>query len=837
MQSGQRPVTVYSITHLDGTTYLCRACDRRSTNSLEPRNGGNIATDDEWRVDCGVCYNNCMFPSQRFTPATDRLVSVYLTVAQYPILGSKIRSLMRKRLYTSGYITKERFDDEVRKQAIQSQVREGLNDPFNEEIPETWEKRINVVRDQLTDYYFSIYFPFQELESVITDILHERGVEAQDSLLSINPELAPLDLIIEQAQTIELLPGPQRVKLEPRLSELKVVLIRHLISDQLRYINIAKEWFTVNDLADVRKHKIGSGRIGGKAAGMLLANRIIQRSMDDEVRKFIRVPETYFIGSDVFYNFMEVNNLVHWNDQKYKSEDEMRQDFPQIQDEFERGTFSIEVIDQLEGILRHIGEKPIIVRSSSLLEDNFGTSFAGKYESWFCPNQADHQENLRYLIHAIAKVYSSTLNPNALLYRRSKGLQDYDERMAILIQSVEGERFGRYYLPLAAGVAFSRNLYRWAPQIRREDGFIRLVWGLGTRAVDRVGNDYPRLVALSHPLLRPNSSPEAIRRYSQQFVDVIDIELNELRSVPIHDVLSSSYDGLRYIAQQDEEDYFSSLRSNFIEGNPKSLRITMEDLLRRTPFATRMRMILQTLEQYYQAPVDMEFTAALSKNNDLKPEVDITLLQCRPQSQLETNTRVQLPANLEAKNTIFSSRYMVPEGYIDEVRKILFVTPEEYYALPTNEDRSRLVRAISKINGLIGKTPYICIGPGRWGTSNPDLGVTISYGDIYHTRALVELTGHGYGQAPEPSLGTHFFQDLLESQIYPLALYLDDAEVSFNREFFYESPNHLLEYLPEEASLEKCLRILHVNDTHPNERLVVVMDGAKGEAAAYFRKD
>lgn len=777
-----------------------------------------------------------MFPSQRFTPGSDRYVSVYLTIAQYPILGGKIRSLMRKRLYTSGFITKERFDEEVRRQAIQSQIREGVSDPLNEEVSETWEKRICVIRDQLTDFYFSLYFPFQDLEDVIAVILHERGVEAQDTILSFNPEVAPLDLILEQSQMIEQLPGPQRVKLEPRLSELKVVLIRQLISDQLRYINIAKEWFTGADLADVRKHKIGSGRIGGKAAGMLLANRILQRTLEDDVRSHVRVPDTFFIGSDVFYNFMEVNNLVHWNDQKYKSEDEMRQEYPQIQADFEQGSFPIEVIDRLEVILRHIGSKPIIVRSSSLLEDNFGTSFAGKYESWFCPNQADHQENLRHLIHAIAKVYSSTLNPNALLYRRSKGLQDYDERMAILIQAVEGEKFGHYYFPMAAGVAFSRNLYRWAPQIRREDGFIRLVWGLGTRAVDRVGNDYPRLVALSHPLLRPNSSPDSIRRYSQQYIDLIDTDLNEMRSLPVHEVLSSAYDPLRYVAQQDQEDYFSSLRSNLIEGDPKNLRITMEDLLRRTPFAGRMRLILQTLEQYYQSPVDLEFTAGLNQENPLAPEVNITLLQCRPQSQLDNSIRVQVPVPLEQKDIVFSTRYMVPEGYIEDIQTILFVTPEGYYSLDTPDKRSHLVRAISKMNGLLEKTRFICVGPGRWGTSNPDLGITINYGDIYHTRALIECTGHGYGQVPEPSLGTHFFQDLLESQIFPLALDLDDPEVTFDRSFFYEMDNHLLEYLPGEQGMESCLRILHVHDYRPKEKLTLVMDGIKGEAAAFFNK-
>jgi hypothetical protein len=115
-------------------------------------------------------------------------------------------------------------------------------------------------------------------------------------------------------------------------------------------------------------------------------------------------------------------------------------------------------------------------------------------------------------LRAIIHIYSSILNPDALLYRRARGLQDYDERMAVLIQIVQGEAQGRYFLPHASGVGFSRNLYRWSPQIRREDGFVRLVWGLGTRAVDRVDNDYPRLVALSHPLLWPESSTRAIRR-------------------------------------------------------------------------------------------------------------------------------------------------------------------------------------------------------------------------------------------------------------------------------------------------------------------------------------
>ena len=257
------------------------------------------------------------------------------------------------------------------------------------------------------------------------------------------------------------------------------------------------------DLYEIFQRKIGYGKIGGKTAGMLLAARILNEVADDEIRRSLVVPESYFIGSDGVYLFMAMNGLMHWNDQKYKPEEQIHAEYPQIMQQFEAGVFPPEVVRELQQVLAQTGKKPLIVRSSSQLEDNFGTAFAGKYDSHFCPNQGTPEENLAALTLAIARTYASTLKPEALLYRRSKGLQDYDERMAILIQVVQGEPFGRYYLPHGAGVAFSRNVYRWAPQIRREDGFARLVWGLGTRAVERVGNDYPRLVALSHPTLQP----------------------------------------------------------------------------------------------------------------------------------------------------------------------------------------------------------------------------------------------------------------------------------------------------------------------------------------------
>ena len=282
-------------------------------------------------------------------------------------------------------------------------------------------------------------------------------------------------------------------------------------------------------------------------------------------------------------------------------------------------------------------------------------------------------------------------------------MQDYDERMAILIQVVKGEKFKDYFFPQAAGVAFSRNLYRWAPQIRREDGFIRLVWGMGTRAVDRVGNDYPRLVALSHPLLRPNSSPEAIRRYSQQFIDLIDLKKNQFTVAPIDEVLDESYEALRYIAQVDQDGYYSSIRSTVIGGKISDLVITMEDFLKRTSFAADMRHILHTLETHYQAPVDVEFTAQIKDLLAEKPDVDITILQCRPQSQLEMAAHVQIPINLEEDEVIFSTNFMVPEGLIPDIQYVIYVPPEKYYALRISTATGGTVPGYRKIEYAANK--------------------------------------------------------------------------------------------------------------------------------------
>ena len=770
-------------------------------------------------------------------PSADHTLNIYLSLAQYPILSTKIRARMRRELFERGVISAPNFEAEVREKAIRSQALEGLHNPYTEEAPDVWEMRLMRVRDTLTDFYFAYNLPYELFELIVREVLSERAIEEKEMLVSFNPELAPQSMLFEHALALEKIPPGDRTGSEARLQEIKVVLIRTMISDHLAYVNIAKDWFTIADLARIRERKIGQGKIGGKSAGMLLAARILIEDGDEDIRASLRIPTSYFIGADLTYDYMSLNSLTHWMDQKYKSEEQIRAEFPLLQREYLQGRLPNDVVEALRGVLETLGRQPLIVRSSSLLEDNFGTSFAGKYESHFCPNQGTSKENLRDLTQAIIRIYASIFNPDALLYRRAKGLQDYDERMAILIQVVQGDRYGPYHLPHAAGVAFSRNLYRWSPQIRREDGFLRLVWGLGTRAVDRVGNDYPRLVALSHPLLHPAASPKEVRRYSQQYVDLIDLEKNRFMTMPIHEALSTRYPALRYLAQVDQCGFLMPLRSMMVEGGTAQLVLTFDGLLRRTPLATRMRNMLQLLEKSYRSPVDMEFTVQIVNPADSLPEVEIILLQCRPQSHLK-EIEARLPLNLLDSDIIFSTPRMAPRGRISGIRYVLFVTPEGYFSLPTQAVRVALVQAIGRMNKALAGRRFICIGPGRWGTSNPDLGIHIGYGDIYNTRALVEITGQGIASAPEASFGTHFFQDLVESEIYPLAIYLEDEGVVFNNDFFYKTPNALPEFSPEDTSLMECLRLIEVDSYRPGYHLELVMDDEdEGRTVAYLEPD
>ncbi len=762
------------------------------------------------------------------SPETTSLLGVYLLLAQYPILAREIRHRMRDELYRRGIVTPARLESEVQEQATLSQHREGLTDPLVQENARQWEQRLEQIRDHLTDLYFANNLPLGLCQSLIQSLVARRAVQPREAPLTFNPELAPLDLLLKQAERYEALPEEERGKIAHHLEELRVVLIRTLIVDQLAFVHVAKDWFTAEDFRAIDAKRIGTGKIGGKAGGILLAWKILQVAAPG-IAKQITIPRSYYIGADVFYDFLALNGLEYIN-QKYKPAAQIRDEYPQIQEAYVRGRFPEEIADRLRDVLREVGPHPLVVRSSSRLEDSFGTSFAGMYASCFCPNQGTPKENLRDLTVAIRRVYASVYNPDVLLYRRRVGLLDYDERMAVHIQEVQGQPFRHYFFPTAAGVAFSHTPIAWSRRLRREEGFMRLVVGLGTRAVGRVADDYPRLVTLSHPLLRPEVSPADIRRYSQHNIDLIDLERNAVTTLPVRAVLDRDLPSLWWLASLDRGDAILPLFSLGPEICADRLVVTFDNLLQRSDLVPLVRNVLSTLAHHYHAPVDVEFAITLNPDAP-QPQLTFHLLQCRPQSRLSNGSIRPVPKDLTAADEFFLATRMVPLGQVNQIEYIIYVDPASYGQMADTR-RTEIARLVGRLNRMLEGQRFILMGPGRWGSSDARLGVPVTYGDLYNALALVELAVPEHGSAPEPSYGTHFFQDLVEAQIYPLALYPGEPGDSLNRAFIEEAKDHLTQLLPDAAGFQSCVKVIHVPTERGSNFLHIVMDGDR--AVAYF---
>ncbi len=758
------------------------------------------------------------------------ILEVYLQLSQYPILAQQIRRRMREEIYRRGITTSEKFENEARDKAIKSQRREGMMNPLIEEDAGQWEQRLQQIRNYLTDFYFAYNLPLDLLQRLIDEAITQRlpGGDAS-TRLTFNPELAPLDFLLRKAQQYEDLPPEKLDQVRHHLEEVIVVLIKTMISDQLSFIHLAKAWFTAADFRYIQARRIGGGKIGGKAAGMLLAWKILQAAAPDLARQ-VQIPRSYFIGADVFYDFLSLNDIEYIN-QKYKTAEEITADYPVIERAYSQAHLPEAVMAHLGDVLREVGKRPLIVRSSSLLEDNFGASFAGKYQSYFCPNQGADEENLAALSLAIRRVYASAHNPDALFYRRRMGLLDYDERMAILLQEVQGEAYRDYFFPAAAGVAFGFAPIVWNPRLRREEGFVRLVTGLGTRAVERVGEDYPRLVTLSHPLLRPEISPSAIRRYSQRLIDVIDLKKNELTTLPLRQVLDWQYPHLRWLAALDKGDTLLPIFSLGPELASARLVPTFDNLLQRTSFVSLLKTVLATLAHHYGAPVDMEFALGFVPGVK-QPELVLHLLQCRPQSTMNGEAVSAAPADLNEADRFLLAHRMAPKGRVSKIEYVILVDPTAYDNLREPSQKREVARCVGRLNRSLVNHPFMLIGPGRWGSANLDLGVPVTYADIFNAKALVEMAVTHKGITPEPSYGTHFFQDLVESRIYPLALYPDDGRDWLNQAFLHQAPNQLAELSPQDAGLTACVKVIHIPSTRDGQVMELRMDGRLG--VAYF---
>ncbi|MEZ4517546.1 MAG: hypothetical protein R3C44_12180 [Chloroflexota bacterium] len=212
-------------------------------------------------------------PLRSVTPAID----IYIRLAQYPVLADKIRARMRQELFQRSILDEITFERLVREKAIESQRRERLTDPFGQEEAQVWQRRKARIRDYQTDAFFADTLGGLYLERLIQEVLQSQPSPSASAELTFNPEISPWELLFRQGEIYERLPPDEREKSNHHLEEIKVVLIKRMISDQLPYIGIAKNVFTIADLRYIYERRIGTGKIGGKSAGLMLAWKILQR--------------------------------------------------------------------------------------------------------------------------------------------------------------------------------------------------------------------------------------------------------------------------------------------------------------------------------------------------------------------------------------------------------------------------------------------------------------------------------------------------------------------------------------------------------------------------------
>ena len=577
--------------------------------------------------------------------------------------------------------------------------------------------------------------------------------------------------------------------------ELKDQLVGMMITRDESILPLVDKYLTLEDVLEVRWRMFGTGLVGGKAVGMLVARKIAERE-SPELGAKLEAHDSFYIGSDVFYSFLVRNGLWEIREKQH-SPDTFLDGVDEAQERILNGKFSAYEISLFEKMLDYFGQYPVIVRSSSLLEDAYGNSFAGKYDSVFCANQGPLEERLRAFLDAIRAVYASSMSREALSYRERHGLLKRDEQMALLVMRVTGELQGSAFYPHLAGVGFSYNPFVWGPEIDPKAGVLRLVYGLGTRAVDRVDDDYTRVVALNAPLRRPEGSLDEIVRHTQRRVDYVDLAGGHLAAGEFADLIAA--------AEGVPVDLFTT-------ETPEGGRfLTFDGLLTRTSFVEDFRKLLGTLERTYGKPVDVEFAVNFLPDGK---NYSINLLQCRP-LQVQGTHHPEVPAvecPLEGE-LLVGRGAVVGHSRVQRLDWLLLVVPEVYGPLP-ERDRHAVARAVGAVNRALGavEVGVLAIGPGRWGTHMPALGVPVRFSEISHVTAICELMMMHEFLTPDVSLGTHFFGELVEMNILYFALFPGREGNRLNLDAVMKAPNRLAELAPDAAALGNVLRVVRADD-------------------------
>lgn len=616
-------------------------------------------------------------------------------------------------------------------------------------------------------------------------------------------------------------------------------------------LEIWMEYLSIKDVLDIWRRIIGTGLIGGKTVGMLLARAILRRA-DPKWAKLLEVHDSFYIGSDVFYTFL-VQNGLWWTWQKHRDPKQYLLDAEHARRRILVGKFAENIQQQFHTMLNYFGQSPIIVRSSSLLEDSFQNSFAGKYDSIFLANQGSPEQRLQDFMAAVRAIYASTLGEKALTYRARRGMLEHDEQMALLVQRVSGEFHEGLFFPQLAGVGFSHNPYVWSDVIDPRAGVLRLVFGLGTRAVDRTDDDYPRVIALNAPQRRPVAGHGDEVQYTQHRVDVLDLHANRFVTEDFAEVARRSpelpYDLFVSDVQRDR-----TYQPGGQQPSPAEGFLTFDGLLKRTDYVEKMREMLAILEKGYKCPVDVEFTTNIRPDGTFL----IDVVQCRPLHVQSDCSVTALPEDISTEDILLrAGDAILGRSRVCILDRIIFVVPRVYGQLPL-PDRyavARLVGRLCRLESISAhasnthgpslapesfaekeesESKVLLLGPGRWGTSMPSLGVPVTFHEISGISVLGEIVAMHDNLVPDVSLGTHLFNELVEADILYFALFPDRETNAIDTETLDSAPNQLGRLIPEMAAWSHAVKVIDTADLAPGRRLILNANTPNQEVVCYW---
>ena len=410
-------------------------------------------------------------------------------------------------------------------------------------------------------------------------------------------------------------------------------------------------------------------------------------------------------------------------------------------------------------------------------------------------------------------------------YRREHGLLDYNEQMAMIVQKVVGQRFGDFFSPLAAGVMASVFPCRWNPRIKSEDGLLRIVVGLGTRAVDTMGSDHPRMIPLSHPELRPEDEVSQIVKYSQKKVDVINLKKGAFETLDIS-TLAGQIDtpNISFAVSRVEDSEVRAPLYKTMSNAGNHLCITFENFVRKSAFLPLIRKVMNRLKEAYNLPVDVEFAWDGDK---------LYILQCRTLSVRREIGEVSIPEGIADRDILFEVHSGLSNCVLRNLEYIVSVDPKAYGRIGDDEKKAEVARIVSGINQALHDKAFVLLGPGGWGSDDVNHGVSVGYSDINNTRLLAEIAFSRDGSTPVVSNGTHFSKDLIERNIVtlPIHSYGDDR---FKEIFVEKSHNRLLSFLENSKEFRKIVYVIHVPPETGGKYLHVDLDGAAQKGIGYF---